>query len=62
MLQFIPKRFNSGSYLFTKIHFKIGCNDVCWTNSAQVRGPVTGWCEYGNYPLGFIKGGEFLTR
>jgi hypothetical protein len=26
------------------------------------QGPVAGYCEYGNEPLGSIKGGQFLDK
>jgi hypothetical protein len=29
-------------------------------SSGSGQGPVAGWCEHGNEPLGSIKGGDFL--
>jgi hypothetical protein len=34
--------------------------DVDWTDLAQDKGQVAGWCECGYEPSGYIKSGVFL--
>jgi hypothetical protein len=40
-------------------HREIGLDGVDWIHLSQDRGPVVGYCEYGNKPLGSVKGREY---
>jgi hypothetical protein len=39
---------------------EMGWEVMDWINFTQDGGPVPGYCEHGNGPLGSIEGGEFL--